>query len=53
MFFVLLFLILAAGAAYLFPEWSGVTVLLTAFGCVAVLRLALGLSKSSPPSSKP
>ena len=43
MFFVLLFLILAASAAHFFPEWSTVTVLLAAFGSVAVLRIAIGL----------
>lgn len=39
MFFVLIFLILAATTAYLFPEWSWVTVLLVSFGCVAALRI--------------
>ena len=41
MFFVIIFLALAALGAYLFPEWSWATVLLLAFACVATLRLAL------------
>lgn len=41
MFFVLIFLILAATTSYLFPEWSWATVLLVSFGCVATLRILL------------
>ncbi len=44
MFFVLIFLILAATASYLFPEWSWVTVLLVSFGCVATLRILLAVT---------
>ena len=44
MFFVIIFLALAALGAYLFPEWSWATVLLLAFACVAALRLALWFS---------
>ena len=47
MFFVLIFLILAATTSYLFPEWSWVTVLLVSFGCVAALRILLGLTSRS------
>lgn len=35
MFFVIIFLALAAFASYLFPNWSWVTTLLVSFGCVA------------------
>ncbi len=51
MFFALLFLILAAAIAFFFPEWSGVTVLAVAFGSVAALRLALGLTGKSATKS--
>jgi hypothetical protein len=44
MFFVLIFLILAATTSYLFPEWSWVTVLLVSFGCVAALRILLAVT---------
>jgi hypothetical protein len=43
MFFVLIFLILAALASYLFPAWSWAAVLAVSFGCVAALRLLLFL----------
>ena len=41
MFLVLLFLFLAALGSYLFPEWSGVAVLLVSSGGVVLFRLAL------------
>ena len=44
MFFVLIFLILAATTSYLFPEWSWVTVLLVSFGCMATLRILLAVT---------
>jgi len=44
MFFVLIFLILAATTSYLFPEWSWVTVLLVSFGFVATLRILLAVT---------
>lgn len=44
MFFVLVFFILAATSAYLFPAWSWGTVLLASFGCVAMLRIALAVT---------
>ena len=44
MFFVFFFLIAAAITAYLFPEWSWLAVLLTAFGVVATVRLLLALT---------
>lgn len=47
MFFVLIFLIVAATTSYLFPEWSWVTVLLVSFGCVAALRILLAVTSSS------
>ena len=53
MFFVLIFLTLAATTAYLFPEWSWLTVLLASFGGVAVLRTLAALgSRSSKKVSK-
>ena len=53
MLFVLLFLILAASAAYIFPEWSTLTVLLVAFGSVATQRIAFGVFSRPGPESKP
>ena len=47
MFFVLIFLILAATTSYLFPEWSWLVVLLVSFGCVAVLRMLLAVTSRS------
>lgn len=47
MFFVLIFLILAATTSYLFPEWSWLVVLLVSFGCVAVLRMLLAVTTRS------
>ena len=47
MFFVLIFLILAATTSYLFPEWSWVTVLAVSFGCMAALRILLALTPRS------
>jgi len=44
MFFVLIFLILAATTSYLFPEWSWLTVLLASCGCVATLRILLAVT---------
>ena len=41
MFFVIIFLILAALASSLFPAWSWAAVLAVSFGCVAALRLLL------------
>ena len=52
MFFVIIFLALAAFASYLFPEWSWVTVLLVSFGCVAAFRLLLHFSGGSASSSE-
>lgn len=53
MFFVLIFLILAATTSYLFPEWSWATILLLSLGCVATLRLLLAVgARSSKDSSK-
>lgn len=43
MFFVLIFLIVAALASYLFADWSWTTVLAFSFGSVAGLRLVLYL----------
>lgn len=53
MFFVLIFLILAATLSHLFPEWSWVTVLVASFGGVATLRILL-MARSRPgaPSRK-
>lgn len=47
MFFVLLFLILAASASYVFPEYSGLSILLVSLGCVATLRILLALTARS------
>lgn len=47
MFFVLIFLILAATTSYLFPEWSWATVLLVSFGCIAALRILLLVTSRS------
>ncbi len=47
MFFMLIFLILAATTSYLFPEWSWAMVLLVSFGCVAALRLFLAVTSRS------
>lgn len=47
MFFVLIFLILAATTSYFFPEWSALMVLLASLGGVAALRLLLGLNSRS------
>lgn len=47
MFFVLIFLILAAATSYLFPEWSRVSVLLVSLGCVAALRTLLAVTSRS------
>lgn len=44
MFLVLIFLAVAAFAAYFFPEWSGVTVLLVSLASVVVLRILLAFS---------
>ena len=41
MFFVLIFLMLAAVTSYLFPDWSWAAVLLVSFGGVAMLRILL------------
>lgn len=51
MFFVLIFLILAATTSYLFPDWSWGAVLLSSFGAVAVLRLLLAAKSRSVNSS--
>ncbi len=51
MFFVLIFLILAATTSYIFPEWSWVTVLLASFGCVAALRILLAVTSRSDNAS--
>lgn len=47
MFFVLIFLILAATTSYLFPDWSWGAVLLSTFGAVAVLLAAKSRSVNS------
>lgn len=47
MFFALIFLILTALGAYLFPEWSWVAILGAAFGCVVTLRLLLFFTERS------
>ncbi len=52
MFFVIIFLALAALGAYLFPEWSWATVLLLAFACVATLRLALWIGDRAGKGSR-
>ena len=52
MFFVLIFLILAATTSYLFPEWSWVTVLLVSFGCVVTLRILLAVTSRPANSSR-
>lgn len=41
MFFVIIFLALAATLAYVFPEWSGAWVLAAAFAAVVTLRLLI------------
>ena len=51
MFFVLIFLILAATMSYLLPEWSWATVLLMSFGCVTTLRILLAVT--SRPTNSP
>ena len=51
MFFALIFLILTALGAWLFPEWSWVAILGAAFGCVVTLRLLLFLTERSGKSS--
>jgi hypothetical protein len=51
MFFALIFLILTALGAYLFPEWSWAAILGAAFGCVVTLRLLLFFTKRSGKSS--
>lgn len=52
MFFVIIFLALAAFASYLFPNWSWVTTLLVSFGCVAAFRLILHFTGGPASSSK-
>lgn len=52
MFFVLIFLILAATTSYLFPEWSWVMVLLVSFGCVAALRILMAMTSRSGNAQK-
>ena len=52
MFFVLIFLILAAITSYLFPAGSWVTVSLVSFGCVATLRILLALTSRSVSAPK-
>lgn len=53
MFFVIIFLALAAFASYLFPEWSWLSVLMVSFGSVVVLRLALmSTGRKAPASAK-
>lgn len=51
MFFVIIFLALAAFGAYLFPEWSWLSVLLVSFGSVLALRLALMFTERKAPAS--
>lgn len=41
MFFVIIFLCLAALGSHFFPEWSGAAILGASFGCVVALRLLL------------
>ncbi len=47
MFFVLIFLILAAATSSIFPEWSWPAILLASFACVATLRILLALAPRS------
>ena len=47
MFFALIFLILTALGAWLFPESSWVAILGAAFGCVVPLRLLLFVTDRS------
>jgi hypothetical protein len=47
MFFALIFLILTALGAYLFPEWSWAAILGAAFACVVTLRLLLFFTERS------
>jgi phage-related holin len=51
MFFVIIFLALAAFASYIFPDWSWVTVLLVSFGCIAAFRLIIHFSGRSTSAS--
>lgn len=44
MFFVIIFLSLAATGAYFFPDWSWAAILGAAFGCVLALRLLLAFA---------
>lgn len=52
MFFVIIFLALAAFSSYLFPDWSWVTVVLVSFGCVAAFRLILHFTGRSASASE-
>jgi len=53
MFFVIIFLILAALASHFFPTWSWVAILLFSLGTVATLRLLLHfLDRSAKTSDK-
>lgn len=53
MFFVIIFLILAALASHFFPTWSWVAILVFSLGIVATLRLFLHfLDRSAKTSDK-
>ena len=52
MFFILIFLILAATTFFLFPEWSSVMVLLVSFGGMIALRLLLAIMPRSDGASR-
>jgi hypothetical protein len=51
MFFVLIFLILAAFGAYFFPEWPWPVVLGASFACAVSLRLILYATGRAKPAS--
>lgn len=52
MFFILVFLILAATTFFLFPEWSSVMGLLVSLGGVIALRLLLAVMPRSDGTSR-
>ena len=52
MFFILVFLIVAASTFFLFPEWSSIMVLLVSFGSVIALRLLLAVVPRSDSASR-
>jgi NADH:ubiquinone oxidoreductase subunit 6 (subunit J) len=52
MFFILMFLILAATTFFLFPEWSSVMVLLVSLAGAIALRLLLAIMPRSDGGSR-